>query len=78
MWYGSAHNPKTSRVAGPAHRSTRPIGADTRPTKGSYPLGDSSAPAALRYSRRACTGILQFSELLQFSISTPLDDAGLR
>ena len=36
--------------------SKEPIGADTTTDKGSYPLGDSSAPVALRYARRARTG----------------------
>ncbi|TBH21652.1 hypothetical protein DIQ79_33210, partial [Mycolicibacterium smegmatis] len=36
-----------------------PIGAEKRPTKGANPLGDSSAPNALRYARRARTGFYQ-------------------
>ena len=56
MWYGAGRTRKTSRVAGPAHRFDEADRRRSTTDKGSYPLGDSSAPDALRYARRARTG----------------------
>ena len=51
MWYGSWQNPKNLAGCRPGPVASLPFGADTRPTKGSYPLGDSDAPSALRYAQ---------------------------
>ena len=56
MWYGAGRTRKTSRVAGPGPSVHQPIGAENDRQR-ELPLGDSSAPDALRYARRARTGI---------------------
>jgi len=49
---------KTSRVAGLWADGWTPIGTEQRPTKGSCPLGDSSALVGLRYATGATHRII--------------------